>query len=64
MGGSGSLRPESGDVNDDGKVDISDAGYLLQFLFTGGPNPKAPFPDWGINPHRNSRTFPAGIYRI
>ena len=31
----------SGDVNCDGKVDISDAVFTLQFLFTGGPAPCA-----------------------
>ncbi len=28
-----------GDTNNDGKVDISDAAYLLSFLFNGGAKP-------------------------
>ncbi len=32
---------QSGDVNGDGAIDISDPVYMLQFLFQGGPAPKA-----------------------
>ena len=31
----------------DTKVDLSDAVYLLNFLFLGGPPPGPPFPDCG-----------------
>ncbi|MGE4618436.1 MAG: FG-GAP-like repeat-containing protein [Planctomycetota bacterium] len=37
------------DFNDDGDVDISDSVYLLQYLFTGGSAPPAPFPSCGID---------------
>ena len=30
------------DANDDGSVDISDAIYMLSFLFEGGPQMPAP----------------------
>ncbi|MBI4605073.1 MAG: hypothetical protein HY721_24180 [Planctomycetes bacterium] len=33
------LRLRNGDVNGDGKHDISDPVYLLSFLFSGGPAP-------------------------
>jgi hypothetical protein len=38
-GGGGDSKVLSGDVNGDGSRSISDAVYLLQFLFTGGPPP-------------------------
>lgn len=38
------------DSNDDGNFDISDAIFSLAFLFTGGPDPSAPFPDCGEDP--------------
>jgi hypothetical protein len=47
------IGPESfirGDTNGDGKIDISDAIYILQFLFLGGPAPEASFPDAGTDP--------------
>src|SRR5262245_56144383 len=39
-GGQGK-EPGSGDVNASGSTDISDAIYLLDWLFTGGPAPVA-----------------------
>jgi len=33
------LADKNGDVNVDGLVDMSDAIYLLQFLYLGGPRP-------------------------
>ena len=35
----GGAATENGDVNGDGGLDISDAVYILVFLFTGGPDP-------------------------
>jgi len=35
---------KSADVNDDGKLEISDVIYLLSYLFEGGPMPPPPFP--------------------
>jgi hypothetical protein len=39
-------------LNDDGVVDVSDAIYLLRFLFIGGDHgpPPAPFPHAGPDP--------------
>ena len=34
------LADENGDVNADGQVDMSDAIYMLDFLYSGGPSPK------------------------
>ena len=39
--GAGLLGGRSGDVNGDEKIDISDAIYLFQWLFKGGPAPVA-----------------------
>ena len=30
---------QCGDANNDGGIDISDAVYLIQFIFAGGPAP-------------------------
>ena len=38
---------DSADVNADGKLDISDGIRLLQFLFSGGAQPSAPYPECG-----------------
>ena len=37
------------DTNDDSKIDISDAIYTLNFLFSGGDQPKQPYPDYGVD---------------
>ena len=38
-------RGEAGDVDDSGKLDISDPIGLLNFLFLGGVKPAMPYPD-------------------
>ncbi len=38
------------DAQDDGLFDLSDAVYLLTFLFQGGPPPPPPFPGCGCDP--------------
>jgi hypothetical protein len=38
------------DTNDDGGVTLTDAVYLLNFLFLGGPRLPAPFPEAGQDP--------------
>ena len=40
----GTVASANGDTNGDGTRDISDAVYLLAWLFTGGPEPVAPGP--------------------
>ena len=37
----------SGDANNDAGLDISDAIFLLTFLFDSGVSPAAPYPDAG-----------------
>ncbi len=37
-------------TNGQGEVNLTDAVYVLNFLFTGGPPPVAPFPDCGPLP--------------
>lgn len=39
--GAQAVPPTCGDINGDGSTDISDAAYLLNHLFTGGPPPTA-----------------------
>jgi hypothetical protein len=46
-GGGGKAPIGNGDVNGDGTVDISDGVYILSWLFTGGPAPKA-IPQGGL----------------
>jgi hypothetical protein len=33
------INPERGDLNSDGKVDVDDSTYLINYLFHGGPRP-------------------------
>ena len=40
-GGGGGVPSGNGDVNGSGRIDLSDAVYLLSFLFQGGPAPVA-----------------------
>lgn len=40
---------DAADSNDDGGVDVSDAVYLFNFLFRGGPQPAAPYPEAGLD---------------
>ena len=40
-GGAGPVASTNGDVNGSGAIDISDASYLLNWLFLGGPAPVA-----------------------
>ena len=40
---------DASDVNDDGRISISDAIYLLNDLFKGGPAIPSPFPGVGVD---------------
>ena len=52
---------KSGDADDDGALNITDAIYLLRFLFLGGPAPPAPYPEPGPDPTPDSlRCLPHG----
>jgi hypothetical protein len=41
---------KAADTNDDGKIELTDAIYLLLYLFSGGPALPAPFPEAGPDP--------------
>ena len=41
---------DAADVDDSGRVDLTDAIGLLQFLFLGGAGPRSPFPGCGADP--------------
>ena len=41
---------DAADTNNDGLVVISDAVYLIQYQFLGGPPPPAPYPECGLDP--------------
>ena len=45
---------KAADTNDDGRIQLTDAIYLLLFLFSGGPAPAAPFPGVGTDPTEDS----------
>ncbi len=38
---------KTADVDDSGTLDITDAVYLLRFLFLAAPPPPAPYPECG-----------------
>jgi hypothetical protein len=37
--GRGAAEPINGDVNGDGKLDVSDGIYIINYVFRGGPLP-------------------------
>ncbi len=39
-----------GDGNSDGRLDLSDAVFVLSYLFLGGPEPPPPYPERGEDP--------------
>ena len=41
---------DAADVNDDGAIDIADPVVILNWLFSSGPDPVAPFPNCGVDP--------------
>jgi len=49
-GGAGLPCEAAADLDDDGKIDLSDPIRLLGFLFLAGPPPAAPFPGCGPDP--------------
>ena len=40
---------DAADINDDNRVNLPDASYLLNWLFLGTSDPKAPFPKCGFD---------------
>jgi len=50
------------DANDDGKPDLSDAIYILDFLFRGTLAPVAPFPDMGEDASLDQLTCQEGKF--
>ena len=48
-GGSGGCV-KSLDVNDNGRVEVTDGILLLGHIFQGGAPPAAPFPECGLDP--------------
>lgn len=51
---------DAGDADDDGLLQLTDAIYLLSYLFLGGLPPRAPFPEAGLDPTDNGslKCFP------
>ncbi len=50
LGGNNLPCADAADVNDDGRLDLSDAVTLLNHLFRSGPPPAAPYPTPGTDP--------------
>ncbi len=48
------------DANDDGRLDIADPFFLLNFVFQAGPRPPAPFPNAGSDPTADGLTCGGG----
>lgn len=44
---------DSADADDSGSVGFGDVWFLLEFMFNGGKNPPAPFPEAGNDPTNN-----------
>tara|TARA_B100000809_G_scaffold123515_1_gene121633 strand:+ start:705 stop:959 length:255 start_codon:yes stop_codon:yes gene_type:complete len=53
---------DAADANDDGRLDIADPIFGLDFLFRGGAPPPAPFPRAGPDPTEDGHdcSFRAG----
>ena len=49
------------DTNDDVALNLTDATYLLEFLYRSGPAPKAPFPSAGQDPTADGITCETGL---
>lgn len=50
------------DANDDGRIDLADAVFILQYLFKMGKEPKPPFPDPGTDPTPDRLDCDAGSF--
>lgn len=46
---------EAADVNDSGRVDVTDAIHLLNYLFRGSSPPSPPYPALGLDPEDSPR---------
>jgi hypothetical protein len=53
---------EAYDADDDVAVTITDAIFILDYLFYDGPRIPEPFPDLGIDPEPESSTLPCEAY--
>ena len=53
-GGAAKEASRNGDVNGDGSLNISDAVYLLKFMFNGGPAPVAIAQGGGLTPDQEA----------
>ena len=52
---------DAADADDNGRVQMADAVYLLNFIFTKGPPPPAPFPGCGTDPTADSSSCARGM---
>ncbi len=48
------------DANDDGRIDLADAVYILRYLYKFGNQPPAPFPEPGIDASKDRLDCQAG----
>jgi len=48
------LCEDAADTDDSGELDITDPIYLLQHLFVGGPPPRVPYTEMGLDPTPDS----------
>ena len=53
---------KAADVDDNGILEITDAVYLLDYLFLGGPQPLPPYPTAGSDPTTDTLTCGAGAF--
>lgn len=60
VGGSAFPCADAADANASGQIGIDDSVFLLNFLFRGGANPPAPFPEVGFTSESADAAEPAG----
>ena len=52
---------DAADANDSGELDVSDPVYIIFHLFLGGPAPRPPYPDEGLDPTQDGLGCEAGM---